>query len=247
MHRFQRRMASVLIALFVVSALASPASAGPEFTTITTQTLSAAEVETGVDLTSSGSVVWVNPGGEHSVAQILGTPVVLTLHSGSDCAGDGTAIDTVLTSDPGALFSKTFAAPPTAGTYSVKATFLAVNAGGSEEIFAHQSSDCDSFVVTSGGTNGTCSAPAAPAWAAHILKANVLKPKGKPQPDGNYVAMVADEMGPGTLFQTVPKIDGLAYGTKVRDYLNTKVPTAAQPTGGLVLPTGWPPNLCVTV
>jgi hypothetical protein len=100
-----------------------------------------------------------------------------------------------------------------------------------------------------------CEAPAAPAWAAHILKANGMSPqfpvsapnagKGKGGKPGtiNLVASVAHHMGSGvgeagTDFSGVPKDQQEAYGAAVRSYLESL-------TGGsLAMPDGWPPAEC---
>jgi hypothetical protein len=97
-----------------------------------------------------------------------------------------------------------------------------------------------------------CASPAAPAWAAHILKANGLSPqfpvasggpgKGKPA-SINLVAATAHEMGSeagaaGTDFAGISKDDRDAYGAAVRDFLEGL-------TGlDLELPSDWPPDEC---
>jgi hypothetical protein len=95
-----------------------------------------------------------------------------------------------------------------------------------------------------------CATPAAPAWAAHILKANGQplqyaaapaaghgKGKGGP-PAVNLVASVAQAMSPGTDFAGVSKDNQAAYGDAVRVYLEGL-------TGwSLALPADWPPDEC---
>lgn len=75
-----------------------------------------------------------------------------------------------------------------------------------------------------GGPNpppSTCSEPAAPAWAAALLKATNLKPK---QSATNFVSLVAAHMTQGAVFDGVPKSDqgpdtGDDYPTAVRSYM----------------------------
>jgi hypothetical protein len=93
-----------------------------------------------------------------------------------------------------------------------------------------------------GGEITVCGRPAAPAWAAHILK-GVKKTAG---PKANYISAVAQKMEPGATFRDVngtllAKTTQPAYALAVRDYLRTF-------TGleGVNLPTGWPPNDCST-
>ena len=104
-----------------------------------------------------------------------------------------------------------------------------------------------SFTVTvagggASGENTYCDDPAAPAWANHILKANQRKNKKLTDPRvTNYVAQVAQLMGPGTDFQSNAKTSHTAYEFAVRDYLAGQLGTT------LVMPTGWPPLSCTTV
>jgi hypothetical protein len=96
------------------------------------------------------------------------------------------------------------------------------------------------------GGNGpvtTCSEPAAPAWAAHILKANGKSASWKQGRETfNAVSNVAHEMGPGTDFQGVSKSNQEAYGQAVLDYLNDE----GSKYTGMSLPGDWPPEDCVT-
>ena len=94
-----------------------------------------------------------------------------------------------------------------------------------------------------GGDDDTyCEDPAAPAWAAHILKFSGVKPKkGKPQPADNYVAQVAQHMGPGTTFDTVTKVTHPEYEQAVMTYLSGLGLT------NLSLPSTWPALQCTSV
>jgi hypothetical protein len=96
----------------------------------------------------------------------------------------------------------------------------------------------------------SCPGPAAPAWAAQILKTNDLSPMfraapgpGKGKPGINLVAAVAQKMGSGpgeagTDFAGVPKDQRDAYGAAVRDHLEEL--TGRQ----LDLPMDWPSASC---
>jgi hypothetical protein len=82
----------------------------------------------------------------------------------------------------------------------------------------------DSFTVTVSGTaencddggGSACAAPAAPAWAAAILKANNLKAKQAT----NLVSEVAKMMGQGATFNGVAKSNQEEYAQAVYNYLD---------------------------
>ena len=95
------------------------------------------------------------------------------------------------------------------------------------------------YVTVTGDSVTTCDNPAAPAWAAHILKAND-KPK-KAAERATYVSQVAKEMTTGATFIGVAKSEQEDYAKKVLAYLNPKL------GGGLVLPSDWPPSDCTVV
>lgn len=248
-----RKAVSVLLAAFMTVSLAGAASAlennpGDEgFATITTLDLGAASVAAGVALTASGGVTWA-AGIDHSNALLVGAPLDLTLHSGSDCAGAGSFIAQELLNSS-AEYSHTFNAPTAAGSYSVKATFPELlNNGG--VAWAMTSSDCANFTVTSGGAGPdetTCAFAAAPAWANHMLRASGLKLKVAQIT--NYVAMTADEMGPGADFGGVEKENyenKEAYAQAVYDYLRSLGLNVTDYSPWATW-TGGPGDQCVTV
>lgn len=121
------------------------------------------------------------------------------------------------------------------------------NAGGGNAVFSTETV----YVTVTGDDGGggitVCDGPAAPAWAAHILKANG-KPK-KQSDAANYVSQVAKRMDTGASFLAVndttlvAKSQQPAYSAAVLAYLNR--PGAFN--GTLTFPTGWPPpNQCTT-
>jgi len=68
-----------------------------------------------------------------------------------------------------------------------------------------------------GGGSTLCSEPAAPAWAAALLKASNLKPK-QAKEISNYISRVAGHMTQGAVFDGIAKSDG-EYPTAVRSYM----------------------------
>ena len=115
------------------------------------------------------------------------------------------------------------------GTVSITETSVSPNHHAVKGAF-----NTETIQVTAAGSNptdpscggpgpnpGTCSEPAAPAWAAALLKASNLKPK----PNGpNYVSLVAQHMTQGAMFDGVPKSDqgpgsGDTYPIAVRNYM----------------------------
>lgn len=90
-----------------------------------------------------------------------------------------------------------------------------------------------------GGGSQLCSEPAAPAWAAALLKASGLKAKQlKESP--NYISAVADHMTNGAVFAGVPKTSQDAYANAVRDWMNSRfgLSLASVDSARLIRP-GW--------
>ncbi len=81
--------------------------------------------------------------------------------------------------------------------------------------------------------------PAAPAWAAALLKGNGVKAKGKNAP--NYVAMVAHEMGQGATFGSFAKSDHPEYEYAVWDYMKAELGLSLGkgPRHADVIKPGW--------
>jgi hypothetical protein len=99
-------------------------------------------------------------------------------------------------------------------------------------------------VTVSGDCNGgggditSCAKPAAPAWAAAILKANGVKPK---QAD-NLISLVAQHMTQGATFDGVAKSDQEAYAEAVYAFLQAKKSGLTIGPAGAAKP-GW---VCTT-
>jgi hypothetical protein len=84
-----------------------------------------------------------------------------------------------------------------------------------------------------------CAKPAAPAWAAAILKANGIKPK---QTD-NLISLVAQHMEQGATFDGIAKSEQGAYAQAVYEFLDahTNLPLPIGPAGAAK--PGW---VCTT-
>lgn len=110
-------------------------------------------------------------------------------------------------------------------------------AGGPNAIFSSETVHVRVAGDTANSEITVCDGPAAPAWAAHILKTNG-KPT-KPADQANYISQVAKQMTPGATFGGVAKSNQAAYGEAVRAHLMTKL-------GPLSPPANWPANACTT-
>jgi hypothetical protein len=82
-------------------------------------------------------------------------------------------------------------------------------------VFVAGTSPTDPSCNGGGGPGEMCSEPAAPAWAAALLKASNLKAKNIP----NYISAVARNMTNGAVFEDVPKSSQDEYANAVRDWL----------------------------
>ena len=103
------------------------------------------------------------------------------------------------------------------------------NAGGVNAVFSE-----DKIVVTVNSNCDTgppitaCARPAAPAWAAAILKANAVKPKAA----DNLISMVAGHMTQGAAFDGYAKSESPEYEDAVYAFLLANKP------GNVSLPKG---------
>lgn len=123
---------------------------------------------------------------------------------------------------------------------SIKGAFntetLIVNSAGSN--------NADPSCTGGGGGTSICAEPAAPAWAAALLKASGIKAKQTTL--SNYISSVAEHMGPQTEFDGTPKSavgpgTGDAYPNAVRDYMvNTLgLTTLADVDSARLIRPGW--------
>jgi hypothetical protein len=170
---------------------------------------------------------------------------------------------TVLSSDPAvATVSPGSLTFETCGANAAQAvTITCVSDGGATVTIALQSVDPNDNAVkgvfntetitvacTGGGGGGTgvttCTEPAAPAWAAALLKATPLKAKAKDL--ANHISQVAGHMTNGAVFDGVPKSDqgdgtGDEYPIAVRQYMIDELglATLASVEAARALRPGW--------
>jgi hypothetical protein len=122
-----------------------------------------------------------------------------------------------------------------------------VPTGNDNRTFDASQADFDVTVEEgAGGGGGTvCDAdPAAPAWAAALLKGNAVKAKGSTL--SNYVSSVAKHMGPRAAFDGVDKSDHPDYENAVWDYMKTELGLTLMkgPHDAAVVKPGWE---CTTI
>lgn len=101
--------------------------------------------------------------------------------------------------------------------------------------------------LSNGGGGGTvCDAdPAAPAWAAALLKGNNVKAKGTTL--SNYISSVAQHMGTRATFDSAEKSDHPGYETAVWNYMKTTLGLTSLTKGPhdpAVIKPGWE---CTTI
>ena len=140
----------------------------------------------------------------------------------------------------------------TTATVTIAEASVAPNTNAVKGVF-----NTETIIVNSAGTTptdpsctgttpgpGTCSEPAAPAWAAALLKATSLKAKATTI--ANYISSVAKHMGPGTDFDTIPKSaqgtgTGDQYPTAVRNYMVSSLglSSLASVSDARVIRPGW--------
>ena len=160
--------------------------------------------------------------GDHAGCNIQGGPHFVAV----DAASSDTSVATVALSDGGVFddCGDTVIATVTAhalGTSTV--TFAIDSERTSNDPSLTFKLDEAAFMVnvtplTNGGGGSVCDAdPAAPAWAAAILKANGMKPNSAGFK--NYISQVAGAMTPGAVFGGYAKNDHSRYEDAVLAYL----------------------------
>lgn len=248
MRHFSRaRLGSVLLSAGLVLSLATAAGADDltadqgtalgdpvllDTTTQPTQTVSVTLV--AVDDDGHDGCNLVSPNGHELIASVTSNDETVATVSTDSLEFHACG--------PAAAQSFDIAAVAGGSTSVTIAKLSSTNAGGPNAIFS-----TEIVYVTVSGDGGqvtVCDGPAAPAWAAHILKSSG---KAKKQTDvANYVSQVAKRMDTGASFlpvsgPLVAKSNQSAYAIAVRDYLR-----AFPGLGDVNLPTGWPPNQCTT-
>jgi hypothetical protein len=91
-----------------------------------------------------------------------------------------------------------------------------------------------------GGGGELCAEPAAPAWAAALLKASSLKAKQSKE-SANYISAVAQHMTNGAVFEDIPKSSQDAYADAVRTWMMGQFPqlTLVSVGDARVIRPGW--------
>lgn len=121
-----------------------------------------------------------------------------------------------------------------------------VSAGGTHARFSDAVITADAGPCDGGGGGiTTCAQPAAPAWAAAILKANGIKPGSKTS--SNLISQVAKRMGNGASFPNgsggwIAKSDQAAYAAAVDAYLGTLTTLTKHWNADGVARPGWDCN-----
>lgn len=233
------RKASLLAALAAgVLAVSTTAHADTVYNTLDTTVDAALETMTlalpGVDMTTTLQLqIDGKSAGDHPGCNLNGAPHLLQLAVASSNVGVATA---------SFVGSDTFNTCGDVLTVNVHPVGIGTTTISVSELSSDTSNDPNlkfsfgeaSFTATVADgvitpiETGCDANPAAPAWAAALIKGNNLKPKGN---SPNYVSLVAQHMTQGAAFDGfVKNADNQAYANAVWSYMQT--------TLGLTLPKG---------